>query len=144
VSLRRVWHLNRQRTLSPSPSWNASYPLLWIERILYPLQVYGSSLCSARQWHSGYLLPQAQGFKQLAAIIAPSRRASGVGGQLRPMTTVTTVAAIKGQSEALFRLVPARTMLSGNMTATNSVIGRALYRTTVGGTTLALLATLSR
>src|ERR1700682_1991927 len=33
-----------QRTYPyPTPaSWNASYPVLWIERILYPLQVYGS------------------------------------------------------------------------------------------------------
>src|ERR671922_739213 len=32
-----------QRTYPYPPSWNPAYPVLWIERILYPLQVYGSS-----------------------------------------------------------------------------------------------------
>src|SRR5438046_6491900 len=31
-----------QRTYPYPQSWNSAYPVLWIERILYPLQVYGS------------------------------------------------------------------------------------------------------
>ena len=31
-----------QRTYPYPTSWNASYPVLWIERVLFPLQVYGS------------------------------------------------------------------------------------------------------
>ncbi|GCE21619.1 hypothetical protein KDK_54190 [Dictyobacter kobayashii] len=33
-----------QRTYPYPTSWNASYPVLWIERILYPLQIAGTSL----------------------------------------------------------------------------------------------------
>src|SRR5215813_4194427 len=32
-----------QRTYPYPISWNASYPLLWLEKVLYPLQVYGST-----------------------------------------------------------------------------------------------------
>ncbi len=32
-----------QRTYPYPTSWNSSYPVLWIERVLYPLQSYGSS-----------------------------------------------------------------------------------------------------
>src|SRR5215470_15895168 len=32
-----------QRTYPYPTSWNASYPVLWLEKILYPLQVYGSA-----------------------------------------------------------------------------------------------------
>src|SRR5437588_5735278 len=31
-----------QRTYPYPTSWNPGYPVLWIERVLYPLQVYGS------------------------------------------------------------------------------------------------------
>ncbi len=31
-----------QRTYPYPTSWNVAYPVLWIEKILYPLQVYGS------------------------------------------------------------------------------------------------------
>src|SRR5215471_17491317 len=31
-----------QRTYPYPSSWNASYPVLWLEKVLYPLQVYGS------------------------------------------------------------------------------------------------------
>src|SRR5438445_1830285 len=31
-----------QRTYPYPTSWNASYPVLWIEKVLYPLQVFGS------------------------------------------------------------------------------------------------------
>src|SRR5262249_53519654 len=31
-----------QRTYPYPASWNASYPILWLEKVLYPLQVYGS------------------------------------------------------------------------------------------------------
>ena len=32
-----------QRTYPYPTSWNTAYPVLWLERILYPLQIYGSS-----------------------------------------------------------------------------------------------------
>ena len=32
-----------QRTYPYPTSWNSNYPVLWIERILYPLQVHGSA-----------------------------------------------------------------------------------------------------
>src|SRR6266700_1463466 len=35
-----------QRTYPYPTSWNANYPVLWIERVLYPLQVYGSQFAA--------------------------------------------------------------------------------------------------
>src|SRR6266700_653488 len=35
-----------QRTYPYPTSWNSNYPVLWIERILYPLQVYGSQFAA--------------------------------------------------------------------------------------------------
>src|SRR5258708_30466443 len=35
-----------QRTYPYPSSWNASYPVLWLEKILYPLQVYGSQFAA--------------------------------------------------------------------------------------------------
>src|SRR5215813_3337137 len=46
-----------QRTYPYPQSWNAAYPVLWIEKIFYPLQVYGSQ----------YLPPTAAPFLTNAA-----------------------------------------------------------------------------
>src|SRR5918911_1899507 len=78
-----------QRTYPYPTSWNPSYPVLWIERVLYPLQVYGS-----------YFTPPAQGCT--AAIASGSGLGIGAykyavtflsqGGETTPspVTSVTT------------------------------------------------------
>jgi hypothetical protein len=131
-----------QRTYPYPPSWNASYPLLWIERILYPLQVYGSAFAAPG---SGMAASTAAGSGLNVGSYQYSVTFLSQGGETTPapLTTVTTSSGNQKVNLSAIPLGPAQTMLSGNMTATNSVIGRALYRTTVGGTTLALLATLS-
>src|SRR5436190_22058774 len=35
-----------QRTYPYPTSWNASYPVLWIEKVLFPLQTYGSQFAA--------------------------------------------------------------------------------------------------
>lgn len=130
-----------QRTYPYPQSWNAAYPVWWIERVLYPLQAYGS-----------YFLPPVGGMS--ASAIAGSGLNIGVyqyavtflsqGGETTPspLASVTTSAGNTKVSLASIPLGPPTTATPG--IATNNVIGRNLYRTLVGGggSQLFLLATL--
>ncbi len=128
-----------QRTYPYPTPWNLAYPVWWLERILYPLQAYGSQFA-----------PPATGMTALAT----SGSALGVGtyqyavtfltqgGETLPSPVVISATSNGNQAMLLsaIPLGPSTTILPG--TATNAVIGRNLYRTLVGGTTLFLLATL--
>jgi len=128
-----------QRTYAYPQSWNAAYPIWWIERILYPLQAYGS-----------YFAPPAAGMT--ASAIAGAGLGVGVyhyavtllaqGGESTPspLATVTTSSGNQQVNLSAIPLGPTSTATPG--IATNQVIGRNLYRSTVGGATLYLLATL--
>lgn len=121
-----------QRTYPYPTPWNASYPVLWVEKILYPLQVYGTY----------YAVPSS----------APSAaRTAGAGlsvGTYQYLTTYLTqggettagssvsVTTNGGNQQVNLTNLP----ISNNQTATpgvatNNVIGRAIYRTLVGGST---------
>jgi hypothetical protein len=128
-----------QRTYAyPSP-WNASYPLWWIERILYPLQAYGS-----------YFPPPTTGMTASAAAgaglgigvyhYAVTLLSQGGESTASPLAAVTTSSGNQQVNLSAIPLGPTSTATPG--IATNSVIGRNLYRSTVGGATLYLLATL--
>src|SRR5437660_9827532 len=75
-----------QRTYPYPTSWNASYPVLWIERVLFPLQVYGS-----------YFTPPSSGMA--AAVASGSGLSIGAykyavtflsqGGETTPSPTVS-------------------------------------------------------
>ncbi len=128
-----------QRTYPYPTSWNPAYPVWWIERILYPLQAYGSQFASPAT---------------AMTALATSGSALGVGayqyavtfltqGGETPPSPIVTMATTNGNQSVLLSSIPlgtSTTVLPG--TATNSVIGRNLYRTLVGGTTLFLLVTL--
>ncbi len=128
-----------QRTYAYPQPWNASYPVWWIERILYPLQAYGS-----------YFAPPGAGMT--ATALAGSGLNTGVyhyavtllsqGGESTPspLVTVTTSSGNQQINLSAIPLGPASTASPG--IATNQVIGRNLYRSTVGGSPLYLLATL--
>jgi hypothetical protein len=128
-----------QRTYAYPQPWNASYPVWWIERILYPLQAYGS-----------YFAPPGAGMA--ATALAGSGLNTGVyhyavtllsqGGESTPspLVTVTTSSGNQQINLSAIPLGPASTASPG--IATNQVIGRNLYRSTVGGSPLYLLATL--
>ena len=129
-----------QRTYPYPQPWNAAYPVWWIERIYYPLQAYGS-----------YFTPPASGMT--ATAVAGSGLNTGQyqyavtflsqGGEttLSPAATVTTT--MGNQQVSLANIPIGATQPSTPGVATNTVIGRNLYRSTVGSTQLLLLATLS-
>lgn len=131
-----------QRTYPYPPSWNSSYPILWIERVLYPLQVYGSTFAAPG---SGMLASTVVGTGLNVGSYQYAVTFLTQGGETTPspLTTVTTSSGSQKVNLSAIPLGPTQALLAGSATVSNSVIGRALYRTTAGGTTLALLATLS-
>ena len=128
-----------QRTYPYPTPWNAAYPVWWLERILYPLQAYGSqfappttSLVATPAAGAGLSVggyTYAVTFLSQAGETPPS-----------PLATATTTSGNQTIALSSIPLGPITTPLPG--TATNMVIGRNVYRTLVGGSTLFLLATL--
>ncbi len=128
-----------QRTYPYPTSWNAAYPVWWIERILYPLQAYGSQFApppvgmtatpttGAGLNVGGYTY--AVTFLSQAGETTPS-----------PLVNATTSSGNQSVNLSSIPLGPTTTLLPG--TVTNTMLGRNLYRTLVGGSTLYLLATL--
>ncbi len=128
-----------QRTYPYPQSWNASYPALWIERILYPLQTYGS-----------YFNPPGAGPN--AAAVAGAGLSIGTykyavtflsqGGETPP-SPLTSVNTTNGNQQVQLSNIPIGSTITATPgIAVNNVIGRNLYRSIAGGNTLFLLATL--
>jgi hypothetical protein len=129
-----------QRTYPYPPSWNASYPVWWLERIIYPLQAYGSIFAPPS---AGMSAANATGttlgigtYQYVVTFLTQ-------GGETTPssVTSVTTSSNRQSVQLSTIPLGPATTLLPA--TATNTVIGRNLYRSAVGGSALYLLATLT-
>ncbi len=129
-----------QRTYPYPVSWNAAYPVWWIERVLYPLQSYGS-----------YFPPAVAGMTasaQAGAGLGIGSYAYAVtylsqGGETTPSPLVT-VTTTNGSQQALLANIPIGPATPATPgAATNTVVGRNLYRTQVGGSQLYLLATLA-
>lgn len=123
----------RQRTYPYPASWNANYPVLWLERVLYPLQVYGSA-CDAPASAATLALAAGAGLGIGVYRYAVSYVTEGGETPAGPVAQVTTTSGNQTVNLSNIPLGPA----SGN-----SVIGRNLYRSTVNGSTLTLLATLA-
>lgn len=129
-----------QRTYPYPQPWDASYPVWWIERVYYPLQSYGS-----------YFTPPASGMTATAS--AGSGLSIGLyqyavtflsqGGETTPSPVVTVTTTTGNQQVSLANIPIGATQPSTPGVATNTIIGRNLYRSTVGGTQLLLLATLT-
>ncbi|GHO85795.1 hypothetical protein [Dictyobacter formicarum] len=125
-----------QRTYPYPTSWNASYPVLWIERILYPLQIAGTALA-------------APGTAPSASATSGSSLSSGsyqyavtfltAGGETLP-SPIASVSTSSGNQNVTLSNIALGNNQPGGMS--NPVIGRALYRSLSGGSTLYLLATL--
>ncbi|WP_376795825.1 hypothetical protein [Thermogemmatispora sp.] len=125
-----------QRTYPYPQPWNSAFPVWWIERIIYPLQAYGSYFqpppggLSASSGSGGAL---SAGLYQYAITFLSE------GGETTP-SPVTSVSVSNNGSVTLSN-IPLRPAQPSS--ALNSVIGRNLYRTQANGTTLLLLATLA-
>src|SRR5438874_1986702 len=91
-----------QRTYPYPTSWNASYPVLWIERVLFPLQAYGS-----------YFTPPGSGMG--AALASGSGLSIGVykyavtflsqGGETTP-SPVVSVTTTSGNQKVNLSAIP--------------------------------------
>ncbi len=129
-----------QRTYPYPQPWNASYPVWWIERVYYPLQAYGSYFTPPT---SGMTATPASGSglnvgQYLYAVTFLSQ-----GGETTP-SPVASVTTTNGNQQVNLASIPlGATQPSTPGVATNTVIGRNLYRSTVGGTQLFLLATIA-
>ncbi len=128
-----------QRTYPYPASWNTSYPVWWLERVIYPLQSYGSAFAPPAAGMSATAVSGTGlnvGSYQYAVTFLTQ------GGETTP-SPVTSVNTTTGNQKVTLAAIP----LGNNLTAipgtaTNTVIGRNLYRTLVGGSTLYWLATL--
>ena len=128
-----------QRTYPYPTPWNPAYPVWWLERILYPLQAYGSQFTPAA---TGMVATTGAGAGLSIGSYTYAVTFLSQAGETPPSPLVTTTTTSGNQNIVLssISLGPATTLLPG--TATNTVIGRNVYRTLVGGSTLFLLATL--
>ncbi|MBA2396946.1 MAG: hypothetical protein H0V70_29850 [Ktedonobacteraceae bacterium] len=126
-----------QRTYPYPTPWNAAYPVWWIERILYPLQIYGSTFASPSTGMSASVVSGtglSTGVYQYAVTFLTQ------GGETPPSPLVQATTSSGNQKVSLLSIPLGPNTLPA--TVNNTVIGRNLYRTLVGGSTLYQLATL--
>ncbi len=128
-----------QRTYPYPTPWNASYPVLWIERILYPLQTYGSYFAAPV---AGMVATRQAGAGLGSGVYQYGVTFLSQGGEttISPLASVTTNGGNQQVGLTTIPIGPATTSVPG--VAVNVVIGRNIYRSQVGGNVLTLLATL--
>src|SRR5947209_5305507 len=128
-----------QRTYPYPTSWNPSYPVLWIERVLFPLQVYGSYFSPPG---SGMAAAAASGSGLSVGAYQYAVTFLSQGGETTP-SPVVSVTTTTGNQKVNLSSIPVGPALPNNPgIATNTVIGRNIYRSLIGGSTLYLVATL--
>jgi hypothetical protein len=128
-----------QRTYPYPTSWNPAYPLWWIERVLYPLQIYGSRFTPPG---SGAIVSTQTGSGLSIGTYQYAVTLLTQGGETPP-SPISTITTSSGNARVNLTNIPlgsAQPSIAG--ISTNTVIGRNLYRTLVGGSTLFLLATI--
>jgi hypothetical protein len=128
-----------QRTYPYPQSWNSNYPALWIEKVLYPLQVYGSQYAPPISAPTANAVAGAglnvQTYSYQVTFLTQ-------GGETLPGPAVTVTTTSGNQQVRLTNIpfAPAQPLMPG--VATNNVIGRNIYRTQDGGSAFYLLTTL--
>jgi len=128
-----------QRTYPYPPSWNTSYPVLWLEKVLYPLQVYGTQYAAPT---TAPLLTLTTGTTMTIGIYKYLVTFVTQGGETLagPFASITTTSGNQAVTLSALPVAPSQPLTPG--VATNNVIGRNLYRTLVGGGTFFYLASL--
>lgn len=128
-----------QRTYPYPASWNAANPVWWLERILYPLQAYGSTFAAPTTppvaTASGGSGLSTGSYQYVVTFLTQ-------GGETTasPLATVTTSS---GNQQVLLSMIPTGlTTTQVPNTATNTIIGRNLYRSQANSSILYLLTTL--
>ncbi len=128
-----------QRTYPYPTSWNASYPVLWIEKILYPLQVYGSAFAAPTSSPSA-AAASGSGLSTGIYQYLVTYLSQGGETQAGPSVSVTTTSGHDQVSLSNIPIGPNSPMQPG--VATNYIIGRNIYRTAVGGSTFYYLTSI--
>lgn len=128
-----------QRTYPYPQSWNAAYPVWWIERILFPLQAFGSLFAPPLAGMTAVAVAgsglSVGNYQYAVTFLTP-------GGET-PASPIVNVSTTTGNQQVNIGTIPVgATSTAVPDAAVNSVIGRNLYRTQAGGSTLALLTTL--
>ena len=128
-----------QRTYPYPVPWNTTCPVWWLERVLYPLQTYGSTFAPPA---AGMSASATTGTALGVGIYRYAVTFLTQGGETTPspLTQVTTSTSNQNVSLSSIPLSSGTSLIPG--TATNTVLGRNLYRTLVGSSTLYLLVTL--
>ena len=128
-----------QRTYPYPASWNPSYPLWWIERVLYPLQVYGSSFATPA---SGMSATASAGTSLGIGTYQYAVSFLSQGGETLPSPVSQVLTSSGNQTVSLLSIPIGPATPSTPGVAANTILGRNLYRTLAGGSTLYLLTTL--
>ncbi|GHO49611.1 hypothetical protein [Ktedonospora formicarum] len=123
-----------QRTYPYPASWNANCPVLWLERVLYPLQAYGTTLNAPT---SGASLALAAGAGLGLGLYKYTLTFLTQGGETTP-SPLTQITTTSGNQVVNLTNIP-----TASANSNNSVIGRNLYRTSANGNIPTLLATLA-
>jgi hypothetical protein len=129
-----------QRTYPYPVPWNAAYSVWWIERVLYPLQSYGSYFPAPG---AGMAATAQAGVSLGIGSYSYAVTYLSQGGETTPSPLVTVTTTNGNQQVRLANIPVGPTAPATPGAATNTVIGRNLYRTQVGGSQLYLLATLA-
>ncbi|HEY0755439.1 MAG TPA: hypothetical protein VGD98_15890 [Ktedonobacteraceae bacterium] len=125
-----------QRTYPyPTPA-NPAYPVLWIERILMPLQVYGSFFTPAP---GGPTLAQG-GAGNVNGTVQYCVTFLSQGGETTagPASSIT----VSNKQVQLSNIAQGASSVQIPAIAVNTVIGRNIYRTLAGGSVFYLLTTI--
>jgi hypothetical protein len=128
-----------QRTYPYPTSWNANYPVLWIEKILYPLQVYGSQFAAPVSVPSA-AAASGSGMSTGAYQYLVTYLSQGGETPAGPSVSVNTTSGHDQVNLTNIPIGPNNPILPG--VATNYIIGRNIYRTTVGGSTFYYLTSI--
>jgi hypothetical protein len=127
-----------QRTYPYPTPWNAAFPVWWIERVLYPLQTYGSPFAAPSTGMNASVVAGSGlgigGYQYAVTFLTQ-------GGETPPSPFVQATTSSGNQKVSLLS-IPLGPLNTTPATATNTVIGRNLYRTLVGGSILYQLTTL--
>jgi len=128
-----------QRTYPYPTSWNTLYPVQWIEHILYPLQTWGSYFAAPS---SGMTAAKTAGTGKSIGVYQYAVTFLSQGGETTPspLTSVTTTSGNQNVNLSNIPIGPSNSVVPG--AATNTVIGRSLYCSQVGGTSLTYLTTI--
>jgi hypothetical protein len=129
-----------QRTYPYPQSWNSNYPVWWIERILFPLQAFGSSFASPPV---GMIATLAAGtalgigsYQYALTFLTP-------GGETTPSPFLNIATTSGNQQINLSNIPTGPSTTASPGVAINSVTGRNIYRTQVNSGQLFLIATLT-